>query len=87
MTATIESPRAELRNALAAVLGVDELPEFATAAWICQSFGVADASVYGAIRSGKLPSVQVPSGGATFIYLVRPEDALVIWGHRLTNRP
>lgn len=67
---------------------VGEIPRKAPVSWIAAHFGLRPTTVVHAIKNGKLPAEALESAsGSTLTFLVRPEDALVIWGHRLTNRP
>jgi len=51
---------------------------------ITRLFGVRHNTVLGAIHDGKLPAHRVTAAtGRTSMWLVRPRDALLIWGHRL----
>jgi hypothetical protein len=86
VTATTAEHREGLRAALAALVGCD-IPERAPSSWIAAQFGLRPTTVVHAIRAGKLPAESVEStNGSVLTFMVRPEDALVIWGHRLTNR-
>lgn len=46
-------------------------------------FGVQRGTVLHAIRTGKLPAEHVGSGKRAAVWLIRPRDAMCIWGHRL----
>lgn len=51
---------------------------------IAATFGVAAPTVLAAIRSGRLPAKRAKAAtGRTVMWLVRPRDAALIWGHRL----
>lgn len=74
------------RTGLELILGV-EVPAQVTVSWVSENFHISQTSVQHAIRSGKLVPVSVGTGrGRTPAYLVRPEDALLIWGHRIVSR-
>lgn len=86
MPAIVEPPRAELRATLEGFLG-DGIPQDVTVPWICAAFGVTAKSVRYAIKTGKLPHRRVESmSGGTSLYLIRPEDAMLLWGYRLMPR-
>jgi hypothetical protein len=85
MSDTIDITRAALRSALAAILKFD-IPDQVTAAWVSKNFGISGTSVRNAIATGKLPAQSVAGDGdRPAVYLIRPEDCIGIWGHRLTN--
>ncbi|BBX35961.1 hypothetical protein MMAG44476_20069 [Mycolicibacterium mageritense DSM 44476 = CIP 104973] len=54
-----------------------------TATETAQRFGVTRGAVLHAIRTGRLPAQRVGNGQRVTVWLVRPRDALLIWGHRL----
>ncbi|TXH09159.1 MAG: hypothetical protein E6R04_08975 [Spirochaetes bacterium] len=83
MDVIVDIPRAELRAALEAFLG-NAVPDTVTVPWVCNSFGIADKSVRHAIKTGKLPHTSIKSrSGSVSMYLVKPEDAFLLWGYRL----
>lgn len=54
---------------------------------VARLFGVKPNTVLGAIHDGKLPARSVKSDtGRTSMWLIRPRDAVLIWGHRLRAR-
>ncbi|KAA1430077.1 hypothetical protein [Mycolicibacter arupensis] len=85
MPSIIETPRADFRSALATLLGID-IPEQVAVSWVCKNFRISQRSVFHAIKSGKLPAETVKAAnGYILAYIVRPEDALLLWGHRIVN--
>ena len=51
---------------------------------VSRLFSIQSNTVLGAIHDGKLPAHRVQSAtGRTSMWLIRPRDALLIWGHRL----
>ncbi|MFV8275816.1 MerR family transcriptional regulator [Mycobacteroides abscessus] len=55
-----------------------------TATEIAEVFGLAPGTVLHAVHTGKLPAEQVGTGQRrAAAWLIRPRDALFIWGHRL----
>ena len=58
-----------------------EVPELVSSAWCAKTFGIAPATVSVAVREGRLPAVKIGKS-----YVIRPEDALPLWGHRLARR-
>lgn len=85
MSDTIDVTRAAFRTALESLLNTD-IPDRVTVAWVSQHFGISGTSVRHAIKVGKLPAQSVGGTARTTVYLVRPEDALMLWGNRLTNQ-
>lgn len=84
MSAVIDRSATELDAALAAILGVDELPEYVTTSWITKTFGAAPTTILYAIQRGKLPAERLKDAdGKVVSYSVRPRDAFLLWGHRL----
>lgn len=54
---------------------------------IAATFGIAAPTVLAAIRDGRLPAKRANSAtGRTIMWLIRPRDAALIWGHRLRRR-
>lgn len=47
--------------------------------WVIETYGMTHNTVYQAIRSGKLPTVNVPGNKGHF---VNPDDVWRIWGKR-----
>lgn len=87
MTTTLER-RAGLDSAIKAMLAGEDIPEFVSAQWIAEKFGLHVATVLHAAKVGKLPSVRaMDSKGAIASYAIRPGDALLVWGYRLLKRP
>lgn len=85
--ATTLDRRTGLDSALKALLGDEDVPEFVSAQWVSDKFGLHVATVLHAAKVGKLPSVQaLDSRGATASYAIRPGDALLVWGYRLLKR-
>ncbi len=55
-----------------------------TATETAQVFGLSTGTVLHAIHNGKLPAEHVGTGNRrAAAWLIRPRDALFIWGHRL----
>ncbi|ANO12767.1 hypothetical protein [Mycobacteroides abscessus] len=64
-----------------------DTPSEVSVQWIAETFGVTEATVKYAIQVGKLPARRIPDRtGGTAAWRVRPEHALLIWGHRLLTR-
>lgn len=86
MSAVMDRSATELDAALAAILGVDELPEFVTTAWVTRTFGTSQTTILYAIQRGKLPAERLKDAdGKTVAYSIRPRDAFMLWAHRLTK--
>lgn len=64
-----------------------DTPDEVSLAWVAATFGVTISTVWSAVAAGKLPSRRTPTGGAGSkpAIWVRPEHALLIWGHKLLN--
>ena len=56
-----------------------EVPDWVDTTWVARTFGLTTAAVNGAIRKGYIPARR-----AGHIYLMRPEDVILLWGWRLT---
>lgn len=57
-----------------------EVPELVDSAWVARTFGLTPTAVQTAVRKGYLPAMRV---GKTFV--IRPEDAVLLWGWRLVS--
>lgn len=71
---------------VAEALGPDAPAEVGVG-WVAERFAVSTSAVTHAVRTGRLPSRAIPTSSGRFVYLVRPADAAVIWGHRLLSPP
>lgn len=60
-----------------------DTPDEVGVGYIAEIFGIATATVLHRIKTGALPAKPLPCGGGSITYIVRPADALLIWGHRL----
>jgi hypothetical protein len=87
MTTTSLNRRDGLDAALKDLLGDESVPEWVTAAWVAEKFGLNQATVLHAAKVGKLPTARVlDSRGNVAMYSIRPGDALLVWGYRLLKR-
>lgn len=61
----------------------------ATPPGIARKYGIAVATVHSAIRDGRLPAVRVPGDdrGSRGVYLIRIEDADVLWATETHRSP
>lgn len=83
MSTTVERP-AELDIALSSLLGGAQIPDQVSSSWVARVFGVNVRSVHAAINAGKLPAQEVRSPeGKVIAFIIKPGDAMLIWGHRL----
>lgn len=82
MSAVIDT--AALDKALDALLDPD-LPRV-TATETARLFGVNVTTVVHAINVGKLPAERVGEARKAYAWLIRPRDAVLIWGHKLRAR-
>lgn len=73
--------RAALDAVAAELLGMDDVPERASATWIAERFHVTEQAVRHAVSTGRLPSEHVP--GTRRNFTVSVADAVLIWGYRL----
>lgn len=81
-TATPQRP-ARLNDTLSEILGAD-VPETVSASWVARTFGIERPTVVHAITTGKLPSLaETDEKGRILAHVVRPGDALLVWGWRL----
>ena len=85
-TATKRRPTETLHRALREALGVD-VPEYVSARWVAETFGLDPTTVLHAIQTGKLPTRRTRVEGRVMKNAVRPGDALLVWGHRLFTAP
>ena len=58
-----------------------ELPELVSSGWCADTFGITQDAVNLAVRQGRLHATKI---GRT--YVIKPQDALGLWGHRLYRR-
>lgn len=66
-------------------IAVEDIPEQVGVAWVADAFGLDATSVQTAIRRKRLPATKL-AGTETKkrgTWLIRPGDALLIWGYRL----
>lgn len=63
-----------------------EAPELVTPGWVADTYGLSPATVYSAIKEGRLPALAVPGGKGSTTYLVRPAHAYDLWGWRYIRR-
>ncbi|ORA77588.1 hypothetical protein BST28_17450 [Mycolicibacter kumamotonensis] len=73
--------RAILRDAM----DDDRIPEYAGTGWVAENFGVSRSRVFAAIHAGKLPATRLKNESQKESFLIRPEDAALLWGYLLDD--
>lgn len=76
--------RAHLDHALRLLLDDDSIPDTVPLSWIAERFHVSKSAVHHAVDAGRLPAELIHEHAGK-VYVARPSDAMLIWGHRVAR--
>lgn len=90
MTTTIAASSVDALDALPpeiAALLPEGAPELVGVSWVAELLDLDPGTIMYAIRRGKIPALAIPgAGGSVSAHVVRPRDAVRLWGRRVLNR-